>query len=189
MILRIIIIYLLGSQILFSQKKNLQIKGNILTAPIGILNGGLEYQLSDQLTLQAEGLISPWKSFAGNHLQMYLGFIEGRYYFSTLMNKFYIGPHVGIGFFDIQKWNYWNTDKYQRGVTLLTGATFGYQKQLNDRFGFDFFISGGHSQGNYHGYQEGVGRYEDAENFNRSGEWLIYKAGIMLTYKIKRSAL
>ena len=185
---RTLFLFMISSPLLFSQKKDLQVKGNLLTAPIGILNGGIEYSLSNRMSIQAEGLISPWKSFAGNHLQIYMGFVEGRYYFSEAMNNFYVGSHIGVGFFDIQKWNYWNTDKYQRGVALLTGATIGFQKQLNDRFGFDFFISGGHSQGNYHGYQEGVGRYEDAENFNKSREWLIYKAGIMLTYKIKRSA-
>ncbi|HEY4538682.1 MAG TPA: DUF3575 domain-containing protein, partial [Faecalibacter sp.] len=93
------------------------------------------------------------------------------------------------GFYDIQKWNYWNTDKFQRGYTLLIGATVGYQMSFNNRWGLDIFITGANSQGGYHGYKilddNSIIRYDSATHFNRSGEWLISKAGIMLTYKLK----
>lgn len=171
----------------FAQKKETQLKINALTAPIGIVNIGVEHALTDNITLQADALISPWKSFSNNHLQIYMGFLEGRYYFNSAMNKFYVGPNIGLGFFDIQKWNYWNTNKYQRGVAFVVGLTVGYQHQFNEHWGLDVFVGGGHSEGNYKGYKkiEG-GRYDSAQVFNKSGEWLPYKAGVMLTYKFKR---
>lgn len=186
MIRNIIFIFLFINSFVYGQKNDLQIKLNMLTAPLAITNIGVEYALSDNITIQGDGLISPWRSFAGNHLQMYIGFVEGRYYFNQAFSKFYIGPNIGVGFFDLQKWNYWDTDKYQRGVSILTGITIGYQAKLSDRFGLDISLGGGHSQGNYHGYKEGEGRYDKAENFNKSGEWIIYKGGLMLTYKLKR---
>lgn len=184
------IFFILIPATIFAQKGETQIKANALTLPLAMVNLGVEHALTNKITLQADGFISPWKSFAGNHLQMYMGFIEGRYYFNQSMSKFYIGPHIGVGFFDIQKWNYWNTDKYQRGVAFLTGATVGYQVKINDHWGLDVFVGGGHSQGNYKGYYKEyvskIGRYDSAQSFNKSGEWLIYKGGVMLTYKFKR---
>ncbi len=181
------LIWLLVPASIFAQKRETQVKINALTLPLGMVNLGVEHALTDNITLQADGFISPWKSFAGNHLQMYMAFGEGRYYFDKSFSKFYVGPNIGVGFFDIQKWNYWNTDKYQRGVTILTGATIGYQAKLNEHFSLDVFVGGGHSQGNYYGYKKDEsGRYEKAENFNKSGEWLIYKGGVMVAYKFGR---
>lgn len=182
--MRTILFYILLTTHLLAQKQDSQFKINALTLPVAIINLGVEHSLTEHITIGADGIISPWKSFANNHLQMYIGFIEGRYYFKESMRHFYVGPNLGIGFFDLQKWNYWNTTKYQRGVTILTGITVGYQKKLNEHFGLEFFLGGGHSQGNYHGYEENVGRYEEAKKFNKSGEWLLYKGGIMITYQL-----
>jgi hypothetical protein len=44
-----------------------QIKGNMLFAPLGILNVGYEHAFNRHWTGQADVLISPWKSFAGRH--------------------------------------------------------------------------------------------------------------------------
>jgi hypothetical protein len=179
--------WILLPTLIFAQRKDTQVKINTLTAPLGIANIGIEHALTDNITLQADALISPWKSFADNHLQIYMGFLEGRYYFNSAMNKFYVGPNIGLGFFDIQKWNYWNTNKYQRGVAFVAGATVGYQFQINEHWGIDAFIGGGHSEGNYKGYRKDIPeRYDSAQIFNKSGEWLIYRGGVMLTYKFKR---
>ena len=184
------LIWLLFPATIFAQKGETQIKANALTMPLAMVKLGVEHAITDRRTLQADGFISPWKSFAGNHLQMYMAFGEGRYYFDKSFSKFYIGPNIGVGFFDIQKWNYWNTDKYQRGVAILTGATIGYQVKINENWGLDVFVGGGHSQGNYKGYYKedspNFGRYDSAKSFNKSGEWILYKGGVMLTYKFKR---
>jgi len=180
-------LFLLFSIISFGQNKEIKIKANVLTLPLLITNLAVEYPITKKITLEANGIISPWKSFKNNNLQIYMANLDGRYYFDEAFKNFYIGPSIGFAFFNLQKWNYWNTDKYQKGVTFLLGATIGYQFQLNEKFGLDFYISGGNSQGNYVGYSkidDSEIRYDNATDFNKSGEWLIYKGGVMLTYQL-----
>jgi len=43
--------------------KKLYIKANALFLPIGIVNAGLEYQMSKKMTLQGEVFISPLEIF------------------------------------------------------------------------------------------------------------------------------
>jgi hypothetical protein len=48
----------------------------------------------------------------------------------------------------------------------------------------DYFL-GGNQQGFYHGYYLSTGeRYETAKNWNKSGEWLPYRGGVMVSYRI-----
>lgn len=176
---------------LFSQEKehHLYVKGNALLLPIGVINAGVEYQLSKKYTAQSDFFISPWKSFAGNHAQIYMGHVEGRYYFKEAFKGWYIAANAGAGVFDITKWNYVGTEKFQRGFSLMLGATAGYQMMWKERWNIDFFLGGGTSQGFYHGYEfvpPSFTRYEyDGRKWNKSGELLPYRGGIMVAYKIK----
>lgn len=173
----------------FSQEpKALYVKGNLLLAPIGILNAGLEYQLSPKYTLQGDVLISPWKSFAGNHAQVYMGTLEGRYYFSEAFKKWYVGVNAGSGVFDLTKYNYSGTNKYQRGFNFMFGAVGGYQFQWKENWNIDIFLGGGSIQSFYHGYETvppNILRYDGAEGWNRSGEFLPFRGGVMISYKMK----
>ena len=58
----------------------------------------------------------------------------------------------------------------------------------NKNFNLEIFIGGGSSQSNYKYYnKEGNRIYENPDiekDFNQSGEELVYKGGIMLTYKL-----
>lgn len=168
--------------------KSLYIKVNALGLPILIANVGLEYQLAPKYTIQGDVLVSPWKSFSGNHLQAYVGFLEGRYYFKKAFEGLYVGANLGASVFDLTKYNYWNQGKYQRGYNYMIGGVVGYQLKMKENWNLDFFLGGGSSQGFYRGYHdiEGVpNRYENAEGRNRSGEWIPYRGGIMISYKLK----
>ncbi|MDO4225028.1 MAG: DUF3575 domain-containing protein, partial [Bergeyella zoohelcum] len=110
-----LIIFAFFSSMLFFPKAQqnemaLYLKGNALFLPILITNVGLEYQLSDKYTLQGDAFISPWKSFSGSHAQLYMGYLDGRYYFNKAFNRWYVGLNVGFGVFDFTKWNYTGTD-------------------------------------------------------------------------------
>ena len=50
----------------------------------------------------------------------------------------------------------------------------------------DFFVGGGWHEGFYHGYyNDGTpGRYDKAEHWNISGDWLPYRGGIMISYRL-----
>lgn len=163
-------------------------KGNAVFLPLGMINLGLEYQLSEKYTIQADGFISPWKSFLGRHSQVYMGHLEGRYYFDKAFTHWYLGVNAGFGLFDLTKWNYSGTTKFQRGFNYMLGATVGYQMEWKKNWNIDFYIGLGSVQSFYHGYEKvppSFVRYDGAEGWNRSGEFLPYRGGIMISYKIK----
>lgn len=181
-------------------EKGLYIKGNALLATIGVLNVGLEKQISQKYTLQGDVFISPWKSFAGHEFQYYSVSLEGRYYFNQAFTHWYVGANVAASAFVLQKWNYWNdnpyindrnevftsSNLYQKGVSFILGVTGGYQFKVSDRLNIDVYATIGSSSDFYKGYDRTTGqRYESAQKFNKSGEILPYRGGVMISYKLK----
>ncbi|OWP79130.1 hypothetical protein BWK62_00295 [Flavobacterium oreochromis] len=160
------------------------IKGNISTI-VGIPQVGIETKIGQKLTFQADVMASLWES-VNNAPQKFIIFIpEVRYHFNTLEKGFYIGGHIGGSSYKMQKWNYINSGKYQEGYSLLLGATIGFKVPINNSFSIDLFVGGGSQQGFYKGYYLETGeRYETADNFNKSGEWLPYRGGVMICYKL-----
>lgn len=191
----------LQAQELTPKKQNaLYVKANALFLPIGIFNAGLEYQLSPKYTLQGDVFISPWKSFAGHELQYYSASVEARYYFNEAFTGWHLGVNVGVSSFVLQKWNYWGDDLfvneknevfvesnlYQKGYSFLAGVTAGYQFRLSDQWKMDIYGTVGTSQDIYKGYERGTGkRYDEAKGWNRSGEIIPYRGGVMISYQLK----
>lgn len=183
-----------------SGEKSLYVKGNALFLPIGIINLGVEKQISPKYTLQGDVFISPWKSFAGHKLQFYSVSAEGRYYFNEAFKHWYVGANLSFAAYNLQKWNYWKdtpyvTDTgeiyqknnlYQKGFSIMLGITGGYQFQLSERWNLDLYATIGTSQGFYKGYDRITGkRYDGKEGLNRSGEIIPYRGGVMISYKFK----
>ena len=161
------------------------VKVNALTTLLTIPNIGFETSIGKKSTFQLDILGSPWKSITGKPRQFYIIIPEYRYHFNEKFNGFYAGAHIGGTLFNFQKWNYLNTDHYEKGFGYVMGVTIGYEKKINDRFMLDCFIGGGNQQGFYHGYNLSNGeRYENAEHWNKSGEWLPYRGGVMVSYRI-----
>ncbi|UMQ43636.1 DUF3575 domain-containing protein [Chryseobacterium sp. Y16C] len=186
-------------------KTKVYIKGNALFIPIGIVNVGVEHQLNKKITLQGDVFISPWKSFSGHELQYYSASFEGRYYFDEAFKHWFVGANIGVSSFVLQKWSYWNDDihydqetmlptkyissqLYQKGYSILLGITAGYQFNLSERWNMELYATVGHSQDFYKGYVRGTDekeRYDRIENYNKSGEIIPYRGGIMISYKLK----
>ena len=181
--------------------KKIYVKANALFLPIGILNAGVEYQLKDKVTFQADVFISPWKSFAGKYIQVYMIGFEGRYYFKEAFKHWYIGANISGARFIMQKYNYWSdglyqytpespiykaSDLYQNGYAIMIGGTVGYQFQLSDRWNMDLYFGGGTAQSFYKGYHKKLGiRYDDdGRKWNKSGELVPYRGGVMISYKL-----
>ena len=181
--------------------KKIYVKANALFLPIGILNAGIEYQLKDKVTLQADVFISPWKSFMGKYSQVYMIGLDGRYYFDKAFKSFYVGANISAARFIIQKYNYWSdgpfqytpespiyktSELYQNGYAIMIGATVGYQFQLSDRWNMDLYLGFGSIQSFYKGYHKELGiRYDnDGRRWNKSGEFLPYRGGVMISYKL-----
>ena len=112
--------------------------------------------------------------------------------------SFFIGPHVGYGMFTLRVPKFITSivdtelkeeGSYQSGRNAYYGITIGKKIPLkNDKFNIEIFIGGGTSQSNYKYYNKLGNRiYENPDiekDFNQSGEELVYKGGVMLTYKL-----
>ncbi len=175
-----------------------EIKFNAATALVLIPNVAFEYPVAPHWSVQTELLVSPWKSFLDRHLQVYMGSVEGRYYFQPEHHGWFMGGYTGLGFFDMQKWNYWQpmvitnedgtsrvTGLYQRGFALIAGIDGGYKWRLNDRWALEAYLGVGTSQSFYHGYYRDTGeRYDGARRWNKSGELIPTRGGLMVNYRL-----
>ena len=185
-----------------AEPKKLYAKANALFLPIGILNGAMEYQINDKMTLQGEAFVSPWKSFSGKPLQIYMVGLDGRYYFAEAFKHWYLGANISFARYKMQKYNYWKSgptqytpespiydksDLYQNGYSVFLGAVVGYQFELGEKWNMDLYLGAGNSQSFYRGYHKELGiRYDDdGRNWNRSGEWIPYKGGVMISYQLR----
>ena len=161
------------------------IKVNAFTTLLAVPNVGVETSIGKKSTFSFDILASPWKSVKGKPAEFYTFIPEYRYHFKEKNNGFYVGVHIGASIFNFQKWNYLNTDKYEEGFGYMMGATIGYQAKINDRFVLDCFLGGGNHQGFYKGYYVSSGeRYDTAQDYNKSGEWLPYRGGVMVSYRL-----
>ena len=163
------------------------IKFNAFTAVALVPNVGVETSIGKKTTFSFDIMASFWESFDGKKPMKFSTFTpEVRYHFKEKYNGFYAGFHSGFDTYEIQKWNYWDTNMYEKGFGYRIGATIGYNKKLNDKLLLDFFIRGGWHQGFYKGlYNDGTpGRYENVRNWNKSSEYLPYGGGIMISYKL-----
>lgn len=161
------------------------IKVNALTTLLAVPNIGIETSIGKKSTFQFDILASPWKSVDGKPLEFYTLIPEYRYHFQEKFNGFYAGANVGMTLFNFQKWNYLNTNMYEKGLGYVMGITIGYEKKINDRFMLDCFLGAGNHQGFYHGYYIGTNeRYESAQHWNKSGEFIPYRGGVMVSYRL-----
>ncbi|PKB18188.1 DUF3575 domain-containing protein [Flavobacterium sp. 5] len=171
---------------IYSQSQT-YIKVNAITALVLVPNIGIETSIGKKSTFQFDVLASFWSSIDGKPREFYTFTPEYRYHFHEKYNGFYAGANIGASIFNVQKptKDYWGTDMYEKGFGYFVGATIGYQKKINNRFMLDIFLGGGWHQSYYNGYYISTGeRYEFVEHHNKSGEWLPYRGGLMISYRL-----
>ena len=179
-----------------------EIKFNLASALILTPNIGIEVQLSEKLGYQLDTSATFFDNIEGSPFQTTQIFNELRYYPKLKEGKnersFFIGPHVGYGMFTLRIPKFITSivdtelkeeGSYQSGRNAYYGITIGKKIPLkNKNFNLEVFIGGGSSQSNYKYYnKEGNRIYENPDiekDFNQSGEQLVYKGGVMLTYKL-----
>lgn len=160
------------------------IKFNAPTTLLGAPQIGVETSLGKKITFEGDILGTYWESFNNAPLKMVMVFAEARYHFNGNYNGPYVGGHVGGGAFQFQKWNYINSDKYQTGEALFFGISIGYEIKINDKWMIDMFIGGGNQQAHYVGRHLSTGERYEHSGYNKSGEWLPYRGGVMFSYKL-----
>ena len=179
-----------------------ELKFNLASALILTPNIGIEVQLSEKLGYQLDTSATFFDDIEGSPFQTTQIFNELRYYPKLKEGKnersFFIGPHVGYGMFTLRIPKFITSivdtelkeeGSYQSGRNAYYGITIGKKIPLkNKNFNLEVFIGGGSSQSNYKYYnKEGNRIYENPDiekDFNQSGEELVYKGGVMLTYKL-----
>jgi len=179
-----------------------ELKFNLATALILTPNIGIEVQLSEKFGYQLDTSATFFDNIEGSPFQTTQIFNEIRYYPKLKEGRnqrsFFIGPHVGYGMFTLRIPKFITSivdtklkeeGSYQSGRNAYYGITIGKKIPLkNEKFNLEIFLGGGSSQSNYKYYnKEGNRIYENPDiekDFNQSGEELIYKGGVMLTYKL-----
>jgi len=179
-----------------------EIKFNLASALILTPNIGIEVQLSEKFGYQLDTSATFFDDIEGSPFQTTQIFNELRYYPKLKEGKnersFFIGPHVGYGMFTLRIPKFITSvvdtelkeeGSYQSGRNAYYGITIGKKIPLkNKNFNLEIFIGGGSSQSNYKYYnKEGNRIYENPDiekDFNQSGEELVYKGGVMLTYRL-----
>ena len=176
-----------------------ELKFNLATATLLVPNVGIEVKLSEKLGYQLDTSASFYNDIEGSPFHMTQIFNEFRFYPNKNQKRnFFIGAHVGYGMYNIRlpRWianlsgsEYKEEGSYQYGRNAYYGITIGKKIPLkNERFGLELFIGGGSSQSNYKYYNKNEQRIFAITNykrkFNKSGEQLPYRGGLMLTYKL-----
>ena len=204
---KIYLILVMVSGIMTAQTDSLfhskaEIKFNLASALLLVPNIGIEVQLSEKFGYQLDTSASFYDDIEGSPFQTTQIFNELRYYPKLKEGKnprsFFIGPHIGYGMFTLRVPKFITSlvdtelkeeGSYQSGRNAYYGITIGKKIPLkNKKLNLEIFIGGGTSQSNYKYYnKEGNRIYENPDiekDFNQSGEELIYRGGVMLTFKI-----
>lgn len=185
---------------LFNPK--VEIKLNLTSALVLVPNIGIEVKLSEKLSYQLDTSASFYDNIESSPFHTTQIFNELRFYPKLQEGKnprsFFIGPHIGYGMFTLRIPKFITSivdtelkeeGSYQSGRNAYYGITIGKKIPLkNEKLNLELFIGGGTSQSNYKYYNKLGNRiYENPDiekDFNQSGEELIYRGGLMLTFKI-----
>ena len=164
------------------------LKVNAASTLLGVPGVGYERTLSEHWSFQFDATVSPWRSVGGAPLKFAILIPEWRYHPRGVTRGVYVGAHAGASVFQLQKWDHRNTTQYEEGFGLLLGLTFGYQRPLNESWLLDLFAGGGTSQALYKGYDWTTGtRTDGAKGWNKSGEWVPYRGGVMFSRRFGRT--
>jgi hypothetical protein len=160
-------------------------KINAATTIVGVPQVAWERPLDARRTLQVDLTISPWRSVGHAPAQFGILLGEWRHHYREVGAGPYVGLHVGLIGFRLQKWDYRDTEFYQEGFGAIGGATVGYEWRTRRGVVLDLFVGGGTAQAKYKGYSLVTGeRYDGEQGWNESGEWLPYRGGLMISYRI-----
>ena len=82
---------------------------------IGMINIGYEHAFSQHWTGQADLFYFSMEIF-WEDIYKFIWAPGNPLLFLESNGKWYIGANMGMAVYDMQKWNYWNTSLYQKGI-------------------------------------------------------------------------
>jgi hypothetical protein len=183
-----------------SSTAQVEVKANLPLAAVLVPNLGIEFQVGKKTSIQLDVLGSFWDSIDGDPLQVMQTFLEFRYYQNNDTSGWFVGGHIGFGMFTLQKpydliiYDHYSNGSdqdpangtFKSGRSGFHGVSLGYKKRFNNRLALEVFIGGGYTMSWYKGYT-GMERTDVVDNyrdFNGSGEVVLYRGGLMLTYQL-----
>ena len=178
---KIVLFVLLTALAIPAAKSQTYIKANALYYAVLVPNIAVETKLSEHFTFNADAVFSPWKSINGSPYLIGQIIPDVRYYFKEANQGFYAGLYAAADVYKVSKWGHPGTD-VQHGWGISLGATVGYELPIAKRWLMDFYIGGGWHHGWYWGEDTRDGSVYAP--WNRSGEWIPYRAGVSFGYRL-----
>ncbi len=176
---------LAAPRVLATGEASREIKANV-SALAGVPGVAYEVSVTDRTSFSVDVTASLWRSINNAPYLYVMVLPEWRVYSRSSRQGYYVGAHTGITAYRIQKWNYRGTQRYQEGFSTLLGVTVGHKRNIGDRWMLDAFVGGGNQSGKYRGYDGATGeQYTGQDGWDRSREWLPYRAGIMIGYRLR----
>ncbi|MEG2478745.1 MAG: DUF3575 domain-containing protein, partial [Mucinivorans sp.] len=147
-------------------------------------NVSLETRMAKHFSFNGDFAISLWENIGGRKLKGTQSSIEFRYYPKEAFKGFYAGVYGGFDTYQVSKWDHTNNE-LQHGIGYAVGLTLGYQLKIAKRWNMDFYLAGGWHLGQYWGERLlPDGTTEMYAPWNKSGEWIPYKAGVTFAYRL-----
>ncbi|WP_295935994.1 DUF3575 domain-containing protein [uncultured Alistipes sp.] len=174
------------------------VKLNGLYALVGVVNPAVEFAISPKSTVQAEIVVSPWKSINRKHMLFGIFMGEYRRYFKEHNKGWYLGANLGMMAFDMSKpyienWKIKLENRYCKGYGFMVGLCVGWEYQFRERWLLDAYFGWSWMDSHYNGYsldgqidmhphRPWEPKYPDP--FNGSSEWYPNKIGFSIGYRI-----
>lgn len=166
-----------------------EVKVNLLAGALTIFNPSIEVGFGEAsaITMDYFGAYSENNFINTDYPFLFsMGVFGYRHYISKQSHRgFFVGGDFGIDQFRMNKniipfvASDHSDDGYDVGYGFLLGVTLGYKYNITKRFNIEASVSGGWHLAQHECYTStGVRTVE----FNPSGEWTLYKAGIYLSY-------
>lgn len=187
-------ICLLISVNLFSQT---YFKFNLATPFIGGVNPAVETAISKKWTFSFD-VLSTFKNETDSRgpFRVLMIMPEGRYYFTEKFKGFYGGVNVGYALARMTKPDWWGEDHsaekiYDVAWIITGGFSLGYEYCINRRWMVEAFVGGGRAWSMHESFfypDGGRPNYPsgDIVKLNGSEEYLPYRGGINICYKLGR---
>ena len=155
------------------------------TTLVGFPALGYERIVAPHFSFHMDAIGSVFNTYQNMPLKFLSITPEMRWYARPNATGFYAGGHLGGSVFELQKYNYKNTNLYQKGIAYQLGVSLGYVFPISELIAIEAFVGGGSIQSFYKGYDNTTGnRYDGAKGYNKSGEWLPYRGGITVVFRL-----
>lgn len=169
--------------VLEAKKRELAIKINALYLAGGVTNVGVEYPISDKLSIDLPFIFSPYKISNSYRIKVLAIQPELRYWLGKPLLGSFVGLHGHVGYFNV---SFNNKKRYQDvdGDTPLWGfgVSYGHSFALSSKWSLELTAGAGYVNIKYdifRNYHNGPKYDSGSQNY-----WGITRAGVNIIYKI-----